>query len=156
MIEDNKIVFPNDALKQSIVFPLYLCSKELIRKYTNFLAQYDITYTQYIVLMYFYHEKESNLKRIGKVVMLDSSTLTPLLKKMEQKKLLKRKKSSIDERNLVITITDKGLKLGDELKKVPYDVKKTLELKDEEIDSLQKLTYKILIKMLKENKNESN
>ena len=58
--------YPNNDLKVSIVFPLYLCSKEVIRKYSDYLKEFDLTYTQYLVLMYFIGEKQSNLKRIGK------------------------------------------------------------------------------------------
>ena len=54
--------YPNNDLKTSIVYPLYLVSKEIIRKYNELLKEYDITYTQYIVLMYFFHTKKSNLK----------------------------------------------------------------------------------------------
>lgn len=144
-------LYPNNDLKQSVVFPLYLCSKELTRKYNNYLSKYDITYTQYLVLMYFYHEKESNLKRIGKVMMLDSSTLTPLLKKMENKKLIERKKSSVDERNLVITITDKGNEVANDLKKLLYEINNQLNLSNKEIELLHNISFKI-IKTLREEK----
>ena len=80
----------NDSLKlkNQLCFPIYLCSKELIRKYTPLLKEFDLTYTQYIVMMYFWEKEKSNVKDIGKTIMLDSSTLTPLLKKLEKRGIL--------------------------------------------------------------------
>jgi DNA-binding MarR family transcriptional regulator len=136
--------YPNNDLKTSVVFPIYLCSKELIRKYGEELKKYDLTYTQYIVLMYFINEKESNLKRIGDTMLLDSSTLTPLLKKMEKKGYITRKKSKTDERNLTLTITKKGLELEPELREIPPRIKDLFNLSEKEIATLHKITYKIL------------
>ena len=72
------------TLKNQLCFPIYLCSKEIIRKYTPLLEEMDLTYTQYIVMMYFWERKKSNVKEIANVLLLDSSTLTPLLKKLVQ------------------------------------------------------------------------
>ena len=66
-------------LKNQICFPLYLCSKEIIRKYTPLLNKLDLTYTQYIVMMYLWENKECNVKELGKTLLLDSNTLNPLL-----------------------------------------------------------------------------
>ena len=148
--------YPNLDLKTSIVFPLYLCSKEVIRKYSDFLKEYDLTYTQYLVLMYFISEKQSNLKRIGRTLLLDSSTLTPLLKKMEKKGFIVRGKSLEDERNLTISITKKGLALEEKLKKIPVKIKEILNMDDDEIELLHKLTYKMLNNLMEDSKNESN
>jgi len=148
--------YPNLDLKTSIVFPLYLCSKEVIKKYSNYLKEFDLTYTQFLVLMYFIGEKQSNLKRIGQTLLLDSSTLTPLLKKMEKKGFIVRGKSLEDERNLTISITKKGLTLENDLRKVPVQVKKILNMDDDEIEMLHKLTYKMLHNLMEVNKNESN
>ena len=148
--------YPNLDLKTSIVFPLYLCSKEVIRKYSDFLKIYDLTYTQFLVLMYFISEKQSNLKRIGQTLLLDSSTLTPLLKKMEKKGFIVRGKSLEDERNLTVSITKKGLALENDLRKVPIQVKEILNLEDSEIEMLHKLTYKMLYNLMEVDKNESD
>ena len=148
--------YPNYDLSVSIVFPLYLCSKEVIRKYSEYLKEYDLTYTQFLVLMYFIGEKQSNLKRIGQTLLLDSSTLTPLLKKMEKKGFIVRGKSLEDERNLTISITKKGLSLEKDLKRIPTEVKKILNLDENEIEQLHKLTYKMLHNLMEVDKNESN
>ena len=72
-------------LRNQLCYPVYLCAKEITRKYTPFLSELDLTYTQYIVMMYFWEKKVSNVKEIGRTLLLDPSTLTPLLKKLEDK-----------------------------------------------------------------------
>ena len=84
-------------LDNQLCFPLYLCSKEIIRKYTPYLNSLDLTYTQYIVMLYFFQNKTSNVRTLGKTLLLDSSTLTPLLKRLEQKGYIIRKRSKTDE-----------------------------------------------------------
>ena len=79
-------------LKNQLCFPLYLCSKEIIRKYSPLLNELDLTYTQYIVMMYLWENKETNIKELGKTLILDSNTLTPLLKKLESKNYITRSK----------------------------------------------------------------
>lgn len=137
-------------LKNQLCFPIYLCSKEIIRKYTPLLAETNLTYTQYIVMMYFWDKQKSNVKEIGDALLLDSSTLTPLLKKLENKGFITRVRSTIDERKLDIAITKKGMDLRDKVLPIPNKMEKCLDLTDEEIKILYKLTYKILKNTQKE------
>ena len=146
--------YPNTELKKSVVFPLYLSSKELIRIYNKLLRKYDLTYTQYIVLMFFKNIKESNLKRIGKIMMLDSSTLTPLLNKLENKGLITKKRESKDERNLIIKITKKGMDLCEKVQNIRYEVASIINLSDKELNELHRITTKILYNLNEEDKNE--
>lgn len=132
-------------LRNQLCFPIYLCSKELIRKYTPLLEKLDLTYTQYIVMMYFWEKEKSNVKEIGRALLLDPSTLTPVLVKLEDKGYLKRAKSDIDGRNLSITITKKGVKLKKEALFAPERMKECINLTKEETDALYKLLYKVLI-----------
>ena len=101
-------------LENQLCFPLYVCSKEVIRKYKPFLDKLDLTYTQYIAMMVLWERRETNVKEMGECLFLDSGTLTPLLKKLEQKGYIERHRSKEDERNLMITITDEGMKLREE------------------------------------------
>lgn len=99
-----------DAIKleNQICFPLYACAKEIVRRYKPFLDELDLTYTQYITMMVLWEEKEMNVKELGKRLYLDSGTLTPVLKRLEQKGLVIRKRNSKDERVLMINITKEG------------------------------------------------
>ncbi len=137
----------NDELKleNQLCFPIYLCSKEIINKYTPWLKEIDLTYTQYIVMMYFWEKEKSNVKDIGKALMLDSSTLTPLLKKLENKGYVTRVRSTIDERNLEVAITDKGKKLKNKALDIPNKMGKCINLSKEETTTLYSLIYKVLI-----------
>ena len=84
-------------IENQLCFPLYVCSKEIIRKYKPYLNKLGLTYTQYITMMILWEVKEINVKSLGDRLFLDSGTLTPLLKKLEQKKYISRIKSTIDE-----------------------------------------------------------
>jgi DNA-binding MarR family transcriptional regulator len=137
-------------LKNQLCFPLYLCSKEIIRKYTPFLNKLDLTYTQYIVMMYLWENKECNVKELGKTLLLDSNTLTPLLKKLESKNYITRNKSSNDSRNTIIKITDFGLKLKENAMSIPDSITKCVNLSDEEAQTLYKILYKVLYNIEKE------
>ena len=86
-------------LKNQLCYPIYLCSKEIIRRYTPFLKEINLTYTQYVVMMYFWEVKTSNVKEISKTLLIDSATLTPLLKKLiKEKKYKSNKEESIDSK----------------------------------------------------------
>lgn len=136
-------------LNNQLCFPIYLCSKEMIRKYTYYLKEINLTYTQYIVMMYFWERKKSNVKDLGSTLLLDSSTLTPLLKKLENKGFITRVRSNKDERNLEVELTKEGLKLRDKALKVPKKIWKSLGLSDKEGEELYKLTYKVLVNVRK-------
>ena len=140
------------ALKNQLCFPIYLCSKEIIRKYTPILEELDLTYTQYIVMIYFWETGKSNLKDIGKTLLLDPSTLTPLVKKLEKKGYLTRVRSTVDERNLEIELTTKGKELEDKALTVPKRVEKCIDITEEEAKILYKLMYKIIVNTQKEEK----
>ena len=91
-----------DALKleNQLCFPLYACSKEIVRKYKPFLDELDLTYTQYIAMMVLWEHRQISVKDMGALLYLDSGTLTPVLKKLEQKGYLVRARDSEDERVL--------------------------------------------------------
>ena len=131
-------------LKNQLCFPIYLCSKEIIRRYTPYLEKIDLTYTQYIVMMYFWENNESNVKDLGKALLLDSSTLTPLLKKLEAKGQIKRQRSSVDERNLIIKLTQKGDKIKEEALNIPTSIGKCINLSEEEAKNFVNDKYKIM------------
>ena len=146
----------NDVLRlgNQMVFPLYLCSKEMIRRYSVYLNEIDLTDTQYIVMCFFWEKKTSNVKELGKIMLLDSSTLTPLLKKLEAKDLITRERSTTDERNLVLTLTKKGEKLKDEATSVVKKMQKDVGISDEAQDNLVESLVVILNKLIMDREEE--
>ena len=108
-------------LKNQLCFPLYACSKEVVRKYKPLLDELDLTYTQYITMMALWEKKEVNVKNLGKSIFLDSGTLTPVLKKLEGKGYIERKRAVDDERNLNIKITRKRYGVTQKSKKYSWE-----------------------------------
>lgn len=140
-------------LKNQLCFPLYLCSKEIIRRYTPYLKEIDLTYTQYVVMMYFWEEGSSNLKDLGRTLILDSSTLTPLINKLVKKGFLEKIKQTRDERYVMISLTEKGKELQDKALDIPEKLKDCISITEEEQKQLYTVLYKILFSMEKENDN---
>ena len=126
-----------DALKleKQLCFPLYAVSKEIVKKYKPYLDELDLTYTQYITMMVMWEHKEMNVKELGEHLYLDSGTLTPVLKKLEQKGWVKRNRAKEDERVLIVTLT---------AVEIPQKVGGCVCLDQEEAASLYKILYKIL------------
>lgn len=131
-------------LENQLCFPLYACSKEIVKIYKPLLDTLDLTYTQYIVMMVMWNKKEINVKSLGEKLFLDSGTLTPVLKKLENKGYISRKRNPNDERNLIISIQAKGIKLKEKAKNIPQEVGKCVNLTKEEATKLYKTLYKIL------------
>lgn len=135
-----------DALKieNQICFPLYACAREIIKQYKPFLDEIDLTYTQYITMMVLWEKKSLTTKELGRCLFLDSGTLTPLLKKMEAKGLLRRQRSQADERNLIVSITEAGESLRERAVDIPMKMAECSKLTPEEGTLLYGLLYKIL------------
>ncbi len=131
-------------IENQICFPLYAGSRELIKKYSPALKEIDLTYTQYITMLVLWEEKQMTARDLGAKLYLDSGTLTPLLKKLEAKGYITRRRDSLDERCLVVTLTDAGAKLRDKALAIPAQVKGCLDLTEEEYAELYRLLYKIL------------
>ena len=111
---DTALLFDNQ-----ICFPLYSAANAMVRVYQPLLKELDITYLQYMVLMLLWEQKMQNVKELGQQLRLDSGTLTPLLKRLEQKELVTRSRSKIDQRICIITITEQGLALKIKAKDIP-------------------------------------
>lgn len=135
-----------DALKLSsqLCFPLYAASKEVVRLYKPHLDPLGLTYTQYIAMLALWEHDTLSVKQLGKMLLLDSGTLTPLLKKLEAAGLITRKRSNEDERNLVIRLTPKGLELRERALSIPQKLIKCLPLSKEETNTLYRLLYKTM------------
>ncbi|MBQ3164102.1 MAG: MarR family transcriptional regulator [Lachnospiraceae bacterium] len=139
---DNKY----DALKleNQLCFPLYACSKEIVKKYKPFLDEIDLTYTQYIAMMVLWEHKEMNVKELGSYLFLDSGTLTPVLKKLEQKGYITRKRTLKDERVLHVAITPEGEQLKEKAVEIPQKMSCCLCIEQEEALQLYQILNKVM------------
>ena len=131
-------------LENQVCFPLYACARETIKLYKPYLDALNLTYTQYITLLVLWEEGSLTVKELGKRLYLDSGTLTPLLKKLEEKGLVDRRRSTADERNLIVSITPEGRALRDRATHIPGEMSKCLLLSREETITLYRLLYKML------------
>ena len=137
-------VYDKLKLENQLCFPLNACSKEIVRRYKPYLDELDLTYTQYIVMMVLWEKETINVKDLGNILFLDSGTLTPVLKKLETKEYVTRKRCPDDERNLEIQITSKGRLIRDKAVDIPDNIQKCVNLKPEEAIQLYKILYKML------------
>ncbi|KFA98416.1 MarR family transcriptional regulator [Vibrio mediterranei] len=119
-------------IDKQVCFALYSASNALTRAYRPILEQIDLTYLQYMTMLVLWKKAPMNVKDIGADLKLDSGTLTPLLKRLEQKGLVERKRSETDERARMITVTEQGFALRDKAMSVPNSIacKAQLDLED--------------------------
>ncbi len=139
---DNK--YESLKLANQLCFPLYACSRETIKLYKPFLDELGLTYTQYITMMVLWEHKAMTVKALGQELYLDSGTLTPLLKKLEEKGFVTRRRSDLDERNLIVTITENGEALKDQALHIPAEMAKCVNLPQEDISNLYRMLYQML------------
>ncbi len=131
-------------LKNQLCFPLYAVSNMITRKYKPLLDKLDLTYTQYIVMMVLWEEKQVNEKLLCEALCLKSNTVTPLLKKLQTKGYIDKARDSSDERNLIITLTEAGERLRDKALCVPETMAREFNLTPEEAAELYRILYKML------------
>lgn len=125
----------DNTIERQLCFLFYVSSKEIIKKYTSYLKEFDLTYTGYIVLLAIGVEEKLNIKTLGARVFLDSGTLTPLLKKLEKKGYVTRTREIDDERNLQIALTTKGKDIKEPLSNISKQVFSEFDMEvDEAID----------------------
>lgn len=135
-------------LKNQLCFPLYVCSKEIVRGYTPYLKPVGLTYTQYITMMVLWEEQRITVGELGHRLYLDSGTLTPLLRKLETAGYLVRERSEEDERVVEIRVTEEGMALREQVKDIPHRLGRNIMcgagLTDEEVSQLYTLLYKVI------------
>jgi len=131
-------------LENQLCFPLYACAKEVVRRYAPLLDSLGLTYTQYIAMMVMWEYKSLSIKDMGKLLFLDSGTLTPMLKKMEKAGLIRRERSKEDERKVIVSITERGERLHDMASGIPAKMSQCLTLENEDAMQLYTLLHKLM------------
>ena len=134
-------------LDNQLCFALYVTSKEIIKKYKPLLKPYNLTYTGYIAMMALWEADNINVKDLGKKLYLDSGTLTPLLKKLEAKGLIERRRSTTDERNVYIHLSGKGKKMQKDAVEIPKGLICSLDLGDVDGRGLLQTLHEIMPKL---------
>ncbi|KXZ28156.1 MarR family transcriptional regulator [Leptospira santarosai] len=131
-------------LENQICFPLYACSRTVTSLYRPILDKLGLTYPQYLVLLVLWKKDGYSVKEIGKRLYLDSGTLTPLLKRMEDSELILRKRSEEDERSVRIFLSSKGKKLKEKAGGVPTKLLEILEIDKKSLIELKNSLDRLL------------
>ena len=135
-----------DALKleNQLCFPLYAAARKITAAYTPILKPLEMTYTQYIVFLVLWEKDDISVGELCERLYLDSGTITPLLKKMEDKNWLTRTRSKLDERVVMIKLTKEGKNMKKHCADIPAKVRSCVCLNQDESLDLYKALYKIL------------
>src|SRR6056297_124438 len=131
-------------LENQLCFPLYAVSKKITNLYRPILKPLGLTYTKYITMMALWEKDKISVKELGEKLYLDSGTLTPLLKKLENQKFIERKRNPKDERNLIVTLTQKGETLKDQALKVPQEISSCIDISTKDAQELHRILHSIL------------
>lgn len=133
-------------LENQLCFPLYAASRSVTNLYTPWLKPLGLTYTQYLVFLVLWERDGLSVSEIGKRLMLDNGTLSPLLKKMEKAGYIKRQRCSVDDRVVVVTLTEEGAALKERVRDIPQSVADCVDLPPEKAVLLYELLYELLEK----------
>ena len=131
-------------LDSQLCFPLYAASRKVVSLYTPYLKPLGITYTQYIMFLVLWEQDGITVGDLCKRLMLDTGTVTPMLKNTEKQGLIKRARSEEDERVVVITLTEEGKALYKKAKDMPAKIGSCVKLSKNEAEALYKILYKVI------------
>ncbi|MDP5273186.1 MarR family winged helix-turn-helix transcriptional regulator [Chengkuizengella axinellae] len=135
-------------IENQLCFSIYALSKEFTKLYNLFLKDMNVTYPQYLVLLVLWEKNKLTVKQLGENLLLDSGTLTPLLKRMEDADIVKRERSKEDERKVLVSLTSKGMEMREKAEKIPVCLAEKLGLSPEQfqkkLDENRELLSKIL------------
>jgi len=131
-------------LENQVCFPLYALSREVTQLYRPFLDDLGLTYPQYLVMLILWEENQQTVNQLGEKLYLDSGTLTPLLKRMEQKGIITRTRSTADERVVIISVTNTGEKMKESANCIPAKLVEALGLSLDDLNQLKQIVTKAL------------
>ncbi|TGE29384.1 MarR family winged helix-turn-helix transcriptional regulator [Hymenobacter metallicola] len=134
-------------LESQLCFPLYAASRMLTKAYQPYLQALDLTYPQYLVFLLLWEHEELTVKELGEKLLLDSGTLTPLLKRMEQKQWLSRRRDPRDERSVIIRLEVAGRALREQACHIPEQLLGHMGMTKEEFEALRTQLNTLLTKL---------
>lgn len=138
-------------LSNQLCFPLYALSRQVTALYRPLLEKLELTYPQYLVMLLLWETDNQSVGEIGERLLLDSGTLTPLLKRLEQKKLITRKRNPADERQVTIQLTETGVRLKIQAADVPSQLLGSMNLDDQQTIQLRNQLVALLNQLTKTN-----
>ena len=146
------MVYEQLKLENQLCFPVYAASRLITREYQPFLDRLGITYPQYLVLMILWEEDGVPVNDIARKLILNTNTITPLLKRLEKDGIVKRKRSKEDERKVIVQLTAKGREMQEEASLIPKKLAGRLlqgNLKVDDLIRLKEMLDSIISSMTK-------
>lgn len=141
------------SLSSQLCFPLYSAARNVTNLYSVWLKPYGLTYTQYIVFLALWEKDGISIGELCEKLMLDNGTLSPLLKRLQQAGYLERTRSRQDDRVVLVTLTDKGKALRDQVHDIPAQIAQYVDMAPERVALLYDLLYELIEKQEKSKKN---
>ena len=131
-------------LDRQLCFPLYACARKVTQAYTPFLKPLGLTYTQYLVMLVLWESDGLRVTELCERLYLDTGTLTPVLKKMEQAGLLDRRRSVQDERQVEVFLTQAGQDLKEQARNIPFQMARCMSMPQEDAANLYRILHDML------------
>ena len=131
-------------LDNQLCFPFYSVSRLIIRRYKPLLDELGITYSQYLVLLVLWEQDEQPVNDIARKLYLQTNTVTPLLQRLEALKIVKRLKSSEDERKVLVSLTEKGFQLKNKAAQIPFKLMEGVEISTDELLALKEQLHRMI------------
>lgn len=140
---------PNDLLKleSQLCFPFYAVSRQLTKAYQPHLLALGLTYPQYLVFLLLWEHEELTVKELGERLLLDSGTLTPLVKRMEQRQWLSRRRDPRDERSVIIGLLPAGRALQAPASEIPAQLLAKMNMSPAEFLALRAQLNQLLTQL---------
>ncbi len=129
-------------LENQLCFPFYAVSRLIIRAYQEDLDKLGITYPQYLALMILWEKSPVTVNEVAEKLILNTNTVTPLLKRMEAMGLIERRQSETDQRKVMISLTEAGAKMQHEAAQIPLRLVQKLNVGTNEGDVAEMLKLK--------------
>jgi DNA-binding MarR family transcriptional regulator len=130
-------------ISEQVCFPVYAFAKEIINQYRPLLEALELTYPQYLVMLVLWEHEAQTVNQLGDKLKLDSGTLTPLLKRMETKAFVTRIRSTVDERIVNISLTERGVALKEKAACIPKQLMEAMNVSAEDLLILKNIITKI-------------
>ena len=135
--------FEQLKLSNQLCFPIYAASRLITREYQPYLDELGITYPQYLVLMVLWENDGISVNEISNKLILNTNTITPLLKRMESQGLIHRQRSDSDERKVIVDLTEKGKLMQENAARIPEKLATELISGDVKVEELIELKSKL-------------
>ncbi len=155
-VNPDAMAYEQLKLGNQLCFPVYAASRLITREYQPFLDRLGITYPQYLVLMILWEEDGMPVNDIAKKLILNTNTITPLLKRMENQGIIRRKRSRQDERKVIVQLTAKGRELQEEASLIPEKLAGRLvegELKIDDLIRMKEMLDSMIRSLSKQDSN---